>query len=396
MKFKIFITHILILCVHFSFAQIKKIQKIDGSYTTNQAIDSTLNTLIAKAKVTGMAISVLNNNRIVYSNAFGFKNNKTKEQLDTGSIFCAASLSKAVFAYICMQLVQDGLLNLDKPLSQYLDKPLPQYEYYADLASDERWKQFTARMCLSHTTGLPNWWFLNPYTSAFDSTGKLAIYFTPGSKYAYSGEGIKLLQMVIEKIAGKNLEDLAQEKLFQPLGLQRASYIWQQRFENNFAYGHTEKEEVLGKKKRKKAGAAGSLEISMADYTRIIANILQQKGLQKQWQQMMVTPQIAIHSKTQFPTLSELTTKENEDIHLSYGLGWGLLQTPYGKAFFKEGHDDDGWLHYNINFIDKGIAVIIMSNSLNGEKIFKEVLEKTIGDTFTPWQWENYIPYDDN
>ncbi len=393
MKFKIFITPILVLCVHFSFSQIKKIQKIDGSYTTNQAIDSTLNTLMAKAKVTGIAISVLNNNQIVYSNAFGFKNNKTKEQLDTGTIFCAASLSKAVFAYICMQLVQDGLLNLDKPLSQYLDKPLPQYEYYADLASDERWKQFTARMCLSHTTGLPNWWFLNPYTSAFDSTGKLAIYFTPGSKYAYSGEGIKLLQMVVEKITGKNLEDLAQEKLFQPLGLQRASYIWQQRFENNFAYGHTEKEEVLGKKKRKKAGAAGSMEISMADYARIIANIMQQKGLQKQFQQMMVTPQINIHSKTQFPTLSELTTKENEKIHLSYGLGWGLLQTPYGKAFFKEGHDDDGWLHYNINFIDKGIALIIMSNSLNGEKIFKEVLEKTIGDTFTPWQWENYIPY---
>ena len=106
----------------------------------------------------------------------------------------------------------------------------------------------------------------------------------------------------------------------------------------------------------------------------------------------MLTPQIKITSKYEFPTITEETTTDNEAISLSYGLGWGLLKSKYGKAFFKEGHDD-GWQHYNINFIDRGISLIIMTISSNGEKIFKEALEKIIGDTFTPWQWERYIPY---
>ncbi len=101
---------------------------------------------------------------------------------------------------------------------------------------------------------------------------------------------------------------------------------------------------------------------------------------------------LEINSKCQFPTISDASTNENQSIRLSYGLGWGLLNCKYGMAFFKEGHDD-GWEHYNINFADKGISVVIMTNSSSGESIFKELLEKTIGDIYTPWKWERYIPY---
>lgn len=93
-----------------------------------------------------------------------------------------------------------------------------------------------------------------------------------------------------------------------------------------------------------------------------------------------------------FPTISNDTTTENQAIDLSSGLGWGLFMCPYGKAFFKGGHDD-GWEHYNINFIDRGISILLMTNSSNGESIFKELLEKISGDTYTPWKWGNYIPY---
>jgi CubicO group peptidase (beta-lactamase class C family) len=278
-------------------------------------------------------------------------------------------------------------------LYKYLEKPLPQYEKYAELSGDDRWKLITARMCLSHTTGFPNWRFLNAKTGIFEAEGKLAIYFTPGTRYAYSGEGLALLQMVIEEITGRNLEELAQEKLFKPIGLTRTSYIWQPGFENDFAYGHTENGELIGKKKRKKPGGAGSLETTISDYAHFIEYIMQGKGLNKKWKEAMLTPQIEINSKYQFPTISEETTKDNKAIDLSYGLGWGLLKSKYGKAFFKEGHDNDGWQHYTINFIDKGISILIMTNSLNGEKVFKEILDKIIGDTFTPWKWQRYLPY---
>lgn len=76
-------------------------------------------------------------------------------------------------------------------------------------------------------------------------------------------------------------------------------------------------------------------------------------------------------------------TDKNDDIELSYGLGWGLFKTPHGPAAFKEGHGED-FQHYSVIFPEKKTGVIIMSNSDNAESIFKALLEITIGDTFTP------------
>ena len=83
----------------------------------------------------------------------------------------------------------------------------------------------------------------------------------------------------------------------------------------------------------------------------------------------------------------------NDGIELSYGLGWGLLKTPYGWGAFKEGHGD-GFEHYTILFRERGLGVMIMTNSANGESIYKYLLEASIADTYTPWQWQSYIPYD--
>ncbi|MFC6997827.1 serine hydrolase domain-containing protein [Rufibacter roseus] len=392
MRNTIKILPIIFFCSHFSFGQHVQLKRLDGRKITSVEIDSTILQLMDKADVTGLALTIINNNKIGYTKAYGFKNNTTKALLDTSTVLYGASFSKAVFAYLSLLLVQEGLLDLDKPLYQYLDKPLTQYENYMELSGDDRWKLITARMCLSHTTGFPNWRFLNAKTGEFDSDGKLAIYFTPGTRYAYSGEGFALLQLAIEKITGRGLDELAEEKVFKPLGMRRTSYVWQPHFENNYAMGHDETETLLGKKKRKKAGGAGSLETTVADYSRFIENIMQGNGLNRRTRKMMLTPQIQIHSKYQFPTITEETTSDNKAIKLSYGLGWGLLSSKFGKAFFKEGHDE-GWQHYNINFIDKGISIIIMTNSSNGEKIFKEVLEQLIADTFTPWEWERYLPY---
>ena len=344
------------------------------------------------ARVTGLCISVLNDNKPVYTKAFGFKNNQTKELLDTATVLYAASFSKAVFAFLVMHLVQERIIDLDKPLYQYLDKPIPEYEKYKDLAGDDRWKLITARMCLSHTTGFPNWRFLSPTKAEYDPKGKLAIYFTPGSRYAYSGEGLVLLQLVVEKITGNTIQQLASDKIFIPAGMYRTAYTWQPSFDNDYAEGHDEEGKVLPMKKRNSSNAAGSMVTTIADYSRFIAYLLQGNGLNKKTKNIMLTPQIKINSVVQFPTISSDTTTENNGIQLSYGLGWGLFTCPFGKAFFKEGHDD-GWRHYNVNFPDKKTAVIIMTNSANGEGILKALLEQITGDIYTPWKWERYIPY---
>ena len=118
---------------------------------------------------------------------------------------------------------------------------------------------------------------------------------------------------------------------------------------------------------------------------------MQEKGLKKTSFDKMFKPQVSIKSKQQFGPEALLNTSDNDNINLSYGLGFGVFNTIYGEAFFKEGHGD-GWQHYSVCFRNKNIAVIIMTNSDNAESIFKELLSASIGDNFTPWYWENYIP----
>jgi len=106
----------------------------------------------------------------------------------------------------------------------------------------------------------------------------------------------------------------------------------------------------------------------------------------------MLSSQVHILSRHQFPTLKMETTSENEAIRLSYGLGWGVFWNPDGRAFFKEGHDD-GWRNYAVCFDKPGTGIVIMTNSSNGEGIFKELLETILRNTFTPVEWEGYAPY---
>ncbi|MDQ3111356.1 MAG: beta-lactamase family protein [Bacteroidota bacterium] len=381
---------LIIICLGFNLFLGSKpeIKKIDGGRISTDEIDNIITQLMDTAHVQGLCVAILNDNKTVYTKAYGFKNKKLNQLLDTSTVLYAASYTKAVFAYLSMLLVQDKILDLDKPLYSYLAKPLPEYEGYKDLAVDERWKLLTAKMCLSHTTGFPNVRWL----SDEDTVGLLKIYYEPGTRYAYSGEGLKLLQLVEEEITGKTIEDLAIEKVFKPIGMHRTGFTWHERFDDNYAIGHLENDELNYKRKRKIPNAAGSMVTTIADYARFIEYIMQGKGLEKKLLDQMLSPQIEINSMFQFPTLIGPTTIENKTIGLSYGLGWGLLKCKYGNAFFKEGHDD-AWRHYNINFRDKGISIIIMCNSANGESIFKELLEKIIGDTFTPWKWERYTPY---
>jgi CubicO group peptidase (beta-lactamase class C family) len=182
------------------------------------------------------------------------------------------------------------------------------------------------------------------------------------------------------------------ERVFEPLGMTRTSMVWEERFENDFANGYDEDEHSLGPQRRKHADAAGSMQTTVADFARLVEAVAQGKGLGKQSREQMLSAEIRIRSKLQFPTFSPETTEENNAIRLSYGLGWGLYSTPYGRAFFKEGHDD-GWRNYAVCFDKNGAGIVIMTNSSNGEGIFKELLETLLKNTFTPIEWEGYTPY---
>jgi CubicO group peptidase (beta-lactamase class C family) len=381
---------ITLLCAFLSQAQ--TIQQLDGKKITAAALTQRIQQLMDTAHVAGLGITVFNNNQPVYTQTFGYAKQPEKQLLTPNTNLYGASFSKAVFAYLVMQLVGEKVIDLDKPLVQYLPKSLMDYTFpgrlkdYKDLQGDERYKKITARMCLDHTTGFPNFRWFEP-------DNKLRIKFEPGSRVSYSGEGMYLLQLVLQEITGKDLESMAQERVFKPCSMTNTSYNWQPRFEARMAFGHDSSGKALGFPRRS-ANAAGSMVTTLQDYTQFYTALIQGKGLKPaQWKEM-TSPQIRIRSVKQFGPLSWKDSTLNDNIQLSYGLGFGVIKTPYGRGYFKEGHDD-GWAHYSIAFPDKKIAILIMTDSDNGESIFRDLLADAIGDTFTPWYWENYIPWED-
>ena len=365
------------------------IRKLDNDPISTGEVDRIVNELMEEAGVTGLGLAILNDNEPTHLKAYGYSDKGRHEPLTTDSVMLGASFSKAVFAYVVMQLVREGVLELDRPLYTYLERPLPDYEDYRDLADDAQWESLTIRHCLSHTTGFPNMRAVNPR-----GNGKLEIFFEPGTRYAYSGEGVGLLQFVVEKVTGTGVEELATRRVFEPLGMTRTSFVWQDRFAGDFAVGHDITQSPMEPLRWTRASAGGSLLTTISDYARFVAAVMHGKGLDPDTWSAMLSPSIRITSERQFPTLPAGTTEKYDAIELSYGLGWGLFTCGHGAAFFKEGHGS-GWQNYNVNFIDRRTSIIILTNSDNGEKIFKDLLERTIGDTCTPWEWEGYVPYYD-
>ena len=370
------------------------IKRLDGTTISADALTKSIQRLMKNANVHGLAISVFNNNKVVYKKAFGYKRFDTKDSLQTNTNIYGASLSKAVFAVLAMKLVEEKLIGLDKPLQEYLPKPV--YEYgkgtswnqdYTALKDDSLYHKITARMCLAHTTGFPNWRWFEP-------DQKLKVRFIPGSYYSYSGEGLCYLQFVLEKITGKSLEELMKEKIFHPLGMNSSAYSWKPEFERNYCYGHTTDGKIYPKDKDNAPRSASTLETTLDDYSLFTAAVLQKKILNSASYKILFTPQVRLRTKIQMQAdWTDTTGVDNDKIKLSYGLGWGVLQTPYGFGAFKEGHGD-GFQHYSIVFPDKQLGIVIMTNSDNAESIFKELLETAIADKYTPWKWEGYIPYD--
>jgi CubicO group peptidase (beta-lactamase class C family) len=375
-----------------AFAPYATVTRLDGSKITASEIDATVTRVMRAADVPGAAIALFNGGEVRYLKAYGVRDTEKRLPLSPDSVMSAASWSKVAFASMTMQLVDEGSLDLDKPVNEYLPKPLPDYPNYADLANDARYKKITARMLLSHTSGFSNWrWF--------NDDRKLNINFEPGSRFAYSGEGIDLLQLVVETITKTPLEDLMRQRVFKPLGMNRTSMVWQSSFASNFANGYDEYGRSLGPEKFKRADAAGSMLTTPADFALFMQAMMGQETsptvtlLPKAGRELMFSPQVRISSKYEFPTLNGKTTTENDGIRLSYGLAWGLYWTPYGKAFFKEGHAD-GERNYAVCFDEKKMGFLIMTNSANGEGIHKELLETLLGNNYTPIEWEGSIPYD--
>jgi CubicO group peptidase (beta-lactamase class C family) len=357
------------------------------------AIDAEVSSIMSRTHSNGMAVAVIDHGSVGYVHAYGIRNAKG-DPLTTDTVMYGASLTKTVFAYTVMQLVDQGKLNLDTPIKDDLDNPLPSYGPdpvfpdkhgpYKDLADDSRWQKITPRMCLTHSTGFNNFWFVEP-------DQKLRIHFEPGERYSYSGEGFILLQFVIEhgrKAQGLGLDvgDLT-NAIFDHLGMTRTSLVWRDAFAANLADGWNEEGQPQQNDRRKKVRVAGSMDTAISDLSKFVAALVRGDGLSAASRAEMTKPLLHLTTANQFPTfLPDLPVSEQRK-DLYAGLGVVVFDGPQGHGFYKGGHD--GQTANTMVCIETAQrCVLILSNDVRSEASFPELVRYILGDTGVPYDWE--------
>ncbi len=344
---------------------------------------------MASSGAKGLAIAIVDRGKVVSVQAFGDRNAKG-DPLTTDTVMYGASLTKAVFGYYALMLVDQGRLKLDRPIAALLPKPLPDYGNldaygnWGDLAGDERWKAITPRHILTHSTGFANFAFIEP-------DRKLKFHFDPGSRYAYSGEGIILLQFALEKGLGLDLGAEVTRRIFEPLGMKRTSLQWRPDFATNLADGWNADGKPEQHDERSHVRAAGSMDTNIADMAKFAAAMVRGWGLKPATRRVYSTPQLAITSRQQFPTLLPEAPTNQRWPGLAAGLGVVSFTGPQGPGLMKGGHDDIT-ANTMVCVEAKRRCVVILSNDVRAERAFPTIIETLLGPTGFPWKWEYPSP----
>ena len=193
-----------------------------ATWIPSDALLQRLPDIMREASVPAVSIGVVEAGEVTFAGAFGVRHATTGEPVDENTVFEAASLSKPPVAYVAMLLREEGLIDIDRPLVEYVAP--------AQLLDDPRARLITARHLMSQSSGLRNW--RRPRDADFP------LSFDPGSQYQYSGEGFVWLVRVLEQVSRTGFIRLLRERLFDPLGLDATTFLWNPSFADRMATGH--------------------------------------------------------------------------------------------------------------------------------------------------------------
>lgn len=322
--------------------------------------------LTERAEIPGLSMALVRGGRVVWTGAFGLRNRETGRPVTGETVFQAASLSKPVFAYAALRLAERGVLDLDRPLAEILPN--------ARMAHDDRYRRITSRLVLHHSTGLPNW-----------GGDTLKLEFDPGTGFRYSGEGYVYLAQVIESVTGLSFDEVVRREVFEPLGMTRSSYLWQDRFEDDAAVGHDNLGRARPLFRAEEANAAASLLTTAGDYGRFLAAVLSGRGLAPATRAEIFLP----HTRADVSW-----AREEANDAVRWGLGWGL-QVGDGPQSFWHWGDNGTFRAFVAGFPEAGVAVVYFTNSNHGLSIAEEIVRLAAGTRHSGPAWAGYERHDD-
>jgi len=346
--------------------------------------------LMEWANVAGLAIATLKDGKLAWSQGFGVTKAGETTAVSADTLFAAASLSKPVLAYAILRMRDEKLIDIDRPLANYLP--------YPDLPEGENAKLITARHALSHSSGLQNW--------RFARTDKLEFAFKPGEGFQYSGEGFYYLLRVLEHITGRGFEEYMQERVFSPLGMVNSTYLWSAATESKMSWGHNGRmrpseafSAQRGRQMMETAEAwkkpvaswkhedvvkaltdsnkdastfpnfllpnsAGSLISSVKEYALFLGRILKPRGdafdLSAASLRDMISPQVKVNGA------------------ISWGTGVGLERYE-GRQMLWHWGDNGNFKAFMMGDVTNGSGLIVFTNAQNGHKMWQRILAETMG-----------------
>ncbi|NVJ70848.1 MAG: beta-lactamase family protein [Alphaproteobacteria bacterium] len=202
-----------------------------------ESLSIDVDALLEQNKLPGLSVAVVDDYELVYEQAFGVKEYGKPEAVDRHTAFSAASISKAVTGLLAVMLAEEGALDLDAPVSQYLKRwQLPENGFTKNTP-------ITLGHLLTHTAGTSQSGFADFFegddvpTLVESLNGiklprhkePIKVMWEPGTRFQYSGGGYVIAQVAIEDETGKSLAALAEEMIFTPLGMKDTTM---------YQYGH--------------------------------------------------------------------------------------------------------------------------------------------------------------
>ena len=337
----------------------------------HEKLDRLVAELMSAAELPGLSLAIVENEKIVYQKATGFRNMSLQSPIDAETVFEAASLTKPVFAYAVCRLVDEGKFDLDRPLETY-------WSYPAISKATEKDK-ITARMILTHSAGFPNW--RRPRNAE-----QLPVNFPPGDRFSYSGEGFVYLSRVLEKITGQTTQVWISKMVFEPLQMNNSSVVWNEIIAADAAAPHNKDGKTTPKYEPERANAAASLHTTAEDYAKFMIALLTGKGLHEDTWKMMVSTQQGVD-----PACSQCK-KPNSDPsfkEVSWGLGIGLERNTKEEYFWHWG-DNGNFKSYVCASLTTGKGIVYFSNSFHGLAIRDALIETVLPGKHPAHEWVEY------